>query len=292
MGCGNSQVTPEVAADQRPLEKPVQNNNGYHKSTEASKKKSVQDSKANKSDSQTNNQVPRSVAFTVDLDGKETQNTLIGPPPPRLKRLDPLNVPKLTASELAEKQRQADEKREQEIRRKKSASLKASRRRLQILEAQKFEQEFQQKEKQEKIEEALESAEKTRDAKLKERQERQKIREQRAERAREKVKKLNELDHELDIEVEKDSDYNADEVDSWLEGDNNNNKDATSADSDENIYNGRSSPHKTVKRPNNALNRGMSEKTIDSFDDAYNRNQTKSSFNPAQVANEDEFFDT
>ncbi|KAH3844264.1 hypothetical protein DPMN_086520 [Dreissena polymorpha] len=130
-------------------------------------------------------------------------------------RLDPLNVPKLTASELAEKQRQADEKREQEIRRKKSASLKASRRRLQILEAQTFEQEFQQKEKQEKIEEALESAEKTRDAKLKERQERQKIREQRAERAREKEVlciKLNELDHELDIEVEKDSDYNADEA--------------------------------------------------------------------------------
>jgi len=29
--------------------------------------------------------VPRSIAFTLDLDGNETKNALLGAPPPRLK---------------------------------------------------------------------------------------------------------------------------------------------------------------------------------------------------------------
>ncbi|WAR18573.1 hypothetical protein MAR_000411 [Mya arenaria] len=205
-------VGPAVSEDKAPLDRPKQNGTTKTSNPSDSKQISSTDSNANRADSQTNNPVPRSVAFTLDLDGKETNNALLGPPPPRLKRLDPLNVPKLTANELAEKQRLADEKRES-------------------------------------IEESLESAGKSREAKLKDRQLKQQLREQRAQRARERVKKLNDLDQELDIEVEKDEDYNADEVDSWLDGDNNNNNNDSlhSADSDEKIYNGRSSPQKQIK---------------------------------------------
>ncbi|XP_052766292.1 inner centromere protein B-like [Mya arenaria] len=291
MGCGQSQVGPAVSEDKAPLDRPKQNGTTKTSNPSDSKQISSTDSNANRADSQTNNPVPRSVAFTLDLDGKETNNALLGPPPPRLKRLDPLNVPKLTANELAEKQRLADEKRESELKRKQSASLKASRRRRQILDAQKFDQQLQQKEKQEMIEESLESAGKSREAKLKDRQLKQQLREQRAQRARERVKKLNDLDQELDIEVEKDEDYNADEVDSWLDGDNNNNNNDSlhSADSDEKIYNGRSSPQKQIKSEKRGLNRGISANTIDSFDNAYNRKQPGASQN-AEI--KDDFFDT
>ncbi|WAR18508.1 hypothetical protein MAR_000346, partial [Mya arenaria] len=211
-------VGPAVSEDKAPLDRPKQNGTTKTSNPSDSKQISSTDSNANRADSQTNNPVPRSVAFTLDLDGKETNNALLGPPPPRLKRLDPLNVPKLTANELAEKQRLADEKRES-------------------------------------------------------------------------VKKLNDLDQELDIEVEKDEDYNADEVDSWLDGDNNNNNNDSlhSADSDEKIYNGRSSPQKQIKSEKRGLNRGISANTIDSFDNAYNRKQPGASQN-AEI--KDDFFDT
>lgn len=294
MGCGSSQVDPAGNADNRPGEKPQQNGaikNG-NKSNNSKKKSSTIDSNANRQDEVSNNPVPKSIAFTVDLDGKETQQKLLGAPPPRLKRLDPLNVPKLTAEELAEKQRIADEKREAQIKRKQSASLKASRRRQQILEAQKFDKELQQKEVEGKISESLTSAGKTREAKLKDIQEKQRIREERAKRAREKVKKMNDLDQELAIDVEKDDAYNAEEVDSWLDGDNNNNNDTRSLDSAERIYSGRSSPQKRVNI-DTRLNRGISANTIDSFDNAYNRKPPSASHITANGTLEtDDFFDS
>ncbi|XP_060560334.1 uncharacterized protein LOC132720261 isoform X2 [Ruditapes philippinarum] len=301
MGCGPSQVEPGANPDQRPLEKPKQQNGAVqngHTPSEINKKSTI-DSNANRPDEVTNNPVPRSVAFTVDLDGKETQQKLLGAPPPRLKRLDPLNVPKLTAEELAEKQRIADEKREAQIKRKQSASLKASRRRQQILDAQRYDKEIQQKEVEGKINESLSSAGKTREAKLKDIQEKQRIREERARRAREKVKKMNDLDHELDIDVEKDEDYNAEDVgdnlktDSWLNGDNNNNdEDGQSGDSGERIYSGRSSPKKQTKE---GLTRGISSRTVDSFDNAFNRKPPSASHitsNGTHGSQQDDFFDS
>ncbi|XP_053398615.1 uncharacterized protein LOC123543404 isoform X2 [Mercenaria mercenaria] len=299
MGCGPSQVEPAGNTDNRPGEKPQQNGaitNG-NKTSDVNKKSTI-DSNANVPDTVTNNPVPKSIAFTVDLDGKETKQKLLGAPPPRLKRLDPLNVPKLTAEELAEKQRIADEKRDAQIKRKQSASLKASRRRQQILEAQKFDKELQQKEVEGKITESLTSAGKTREAKLKDIQEKQRIREERAKRAREKVKKMNDLDHDLEMEVERDEDYNAEDVgdelkpDSWLDGDNNNN-DTRSADSAERIYSGRSSPKKQANT--NGIRRGISANTIDSFDNAFNRKPPSASHittNGIDESQRDDFFDT
>ncbi|KAL4237744.1 hypothetical protein ACF0H5_002456 [Mactra antiquata] len=297
MGCGASKVEPEQGeVGQRPGVKPQQNG-AIKTDIQSEKRISSTDSNANRADSVTNNPVPKSVAFIVDLDGKQTENKLLGPAPPRLKRLDPLNVPKLTAEDLAEKQKIADEKREAQLKRKQSASYKASKRRQQILEAQKFDQELVQKEKEEKIQESLASAGKTRDAKLKALQEKQRIREERAKRAREKVKKMNEIDQELDIEVEKDEDYNAEETDSWLDGDNNNNKnnnDNQSVDSGERIYSGRTSPKKRFTE-DTRINRGISAQTIDSFDNAYQRKPPSGSRhrgNQMSEADKDDFFDT
>lgn len=298
MGCGPSQVDPATGHDQRPGEKPAQNGaiqNGTRK-TDGKKPLSSVDSNANRPDALTQNPVPKSVAFTVDLDGNETKHTLLGPPPPRLKRLDPLNVPKLTAEELAAKQQLADEKREAQLRRKQSASLKASRRRQQILEAQRIDQELQQKEVEEKIQESLSSAGKSRDSKLKDIQEKQRIREQRAKRAREKVRKMNDLDHELDLDVEKDDAYNAEEVDSWLSGENNNVRDSQSVDSGERIYSGRTSPKKQFNGSDDKpLRRGVSENTIDSFDNAYSRKPPSASRvtnHGIAESHHDDFFDS
>lgn len=285
MGCGPSQVEPGQS-DQKPLDKPHQN--GVSKNGNVASK-----SPDKKIDKNSNNPVPKSIAFTVTLDGEQTQNKLLGPPPPRLKRLDPLNVPTLTAEQLAEKQRLADEKREQQIKRKQSASLKQSRRRQQILEAQKFGQEQETQEIDQKIKESLASAGKSREAKLKDVQEKQRIRQERARRAREKVRKLNQLDDDLDIEVEKDDNFNDDDVDSWLDGDNNNNNDMMSADSGDRIYSGRASPKKRINRKEATLRRGISANTVDSFDNAYNR-KPPSGHAPrsSQIQEQDDFFDS
>ena len=91
-------------------------------------------------------------------------------------------------------------------------------------------------------------------------------------------------------------------VDSWLEGDNNNKGndgilDQQSADSEERIYSGRTSPKKRYHRNTSdsaALHRGTSENTLDSFDNAYARkvNSLEKSRNTTNAADDDDFFDT
>jgi len=81
-------------------------------------------------------------------------------------------------------------------------------------------------------------------------------------------------------------------VDSWLDGDNNN-RPGGSIDSEENIYNGRSSPQKQFNPSKSGINRGISANTIDSFDNAYNRKPPSASLhNTANDDKNDDFFDS
>ncbi|KAK3093205.1 hypothetical protein FSP39_012621 [Pinctada imbricata] len=118
MGCGSSRVNPDgnnEAVTPRPMpaeraQKPRAANG--HIGNGNTKKKTIEDSNANRSDVATNNPVPKSIVFNVDLDGKETDSLVLKHPPLKLKKLAPLNLPTLTAEELVEKQKLADEKRE------------------------------------------------------------------------------------------------------------------------------------------------------------------------------------
>lgn len=297
MGCGSSQgdSSGTTDTDKRPLPKSAQNGTVRTNQNGTPKRLPATDANANQTVKRTMpppGPLPKSISFMVDLDGESVDNKLLGRPPPRLKRLEPLGVPTLTAEQLAEKQRQADEKREEVIQQKIDSSQKSSKRRRELLMARQFDAE-QQAEQEKKIQEALTSADKAREAKMKEVKEKQRIREERAKRAREKAQKLKTMDQDLDLEVEKDEDFNADDVDSWL-GDNNNNEDFNS-DAEERIYSGRTSPKKRYHGDGSAsIHRGISASTIDSFDNAYNRKPPSASMRNTvdTVEEKDDFFDS
>lgn len=216
MGCSPSRVNPQGNEATTPRPMPTDRKaNGHVKNGQVKKT----DSNANQKDINTNNPVPKAVAFQVNLEGQETENLILKHPPLKLKRLAPLNVPTLSAEELIEKQKLADEKREKELQRKRSASKKSSRRRRELLQAKEFEEKQQTEQEKTKIDASLKTAEMLREAKLQEVRERQRIREERARRARERHKKMANAEQEDigTLEVEKDGHFNADDTDTWLD---------------------------------------------------------------------------
>ncbi|CAC5362271.1 unnamed protein product [Mytilus coruscus] len=211
--------------------------------------------------------VPKSVAFEVLLDDRKTDSLIKKHPPMRIQKLEPLSLPVLTPEMLAEKQRLADEKRERELQKRASASRKKSQRRREILKAQEIAQDLQQKEVQQQFLTREKTVENLRSAKLAEIQEKQRLQEERRKRTRERAKKLNQEDQQEVgmLEVEKDDHYNADDADSWLNGDDNNNDNPS--EPGDRVYNGRTSPSKNM----NHRECPPSASTVDSFDNAYNR---------------------
>ncbi|OWF36168.1 ensconsin-like [Mizuhopecten yessoensis] len=249
------------------------------------------DTNENRQDVITNNlppAFPKSISFAVGMDGQEKDSLIAKHPPIKLKRLEPLNMPLLTPELLKEKQKLADEKRERELQRKKSASRKSSKRRRELMAAKDFE--LQQVQGQDNSK--MQSAEALRMAKLNEIKEKQKIREERAKRAREKAQRMKQAEQaDLGIlEVEKDDHYNADDVDSWLDGDNNTG--GNQSEMGDRVYSGRCSPQKQVQDTTN--NRYPSASTVDSFDNAYNRKTpSASATRQKQLPEEtDDFFDS
>ncbi|XP_041352359.1 uncharacterized protein CCDC198-like [Gigantopelta aegis] len=261
MGCGSSTVG--VSPDGH-----VDGQNGQmngHVTTGTKKKQNiVTDSNGNRQDISSNNPVPRGIAFEVCLDDRPTAS-LIAKHPPRLKKLEPLNLPKLTPEMLAQKQKLADEKRELALQKKIKKSQKSSKRRNELLKAREFEEQ-RRREEQMKIMEQLKLAELKREAKLEEIKERQRLKEERARRAREKAKRL-QGDPDVSLDVEKDETYNNSDTGSWLDEDNERSR-------------------KKLKPLN--LRPTVSTSTIDSFENAFQR---PPGLNHAH-AHGDDFFDS
>ncbi|CAG5127407.1 unnamed protein product [Candidula unifasciata] len=145
MGCSTSTVSPGEEGKAKAITKDKNTfkdkkqivANGHAEATTEWSKQTI-DNNGNKLNSLSQTPVPKSVAFDVTLDGLDA--ALGGKKrPQKLQTLEPLSVPKLTAEQLQEKQRLADEKREKLKQRKISASQKSSRRRRQLLEAREFE---------------------------------------------------------------------------------------------------------------------------------------------------------
>ncbi|KAK7104390.1 MAP7 domain-containing protein 1-like [Littorina saxatilis] len=223
--------------------------------------------------------VPKAVAFDVSLDGQNTELLLTKKAPvPRLQALEPLDVPKLSAEQLAEKQRQAEEKRDKVRQKRASASKKASRRRQELIKAKEFEAQ-QQLQQEKAIDENQKQAELKREARLREVKEKQRLREERAKRAREKAKKISQGDEGDDLDVEKDENFNASDVDSWL-GD------------DEPTQRTGSGRLEHVKRVQSAVRKPASASTVDSYDAAFQRKPqtTTSQLGSNFEQHDDEFF--
>ncbi|XP_067682801.1 uncharacterized protein YscB-like [Haliotis asinina] len=274
MGCGSSTVgvgDPETnvlnKVGQEPPNHAVKNGHTSPIGEELKKKeKKSTDSNANIESVESNNPVPRSVAFEVAFDNK----LLLKNPPRRLQKLAPLNVPKMTPEMLAEKQKLAEEKREKELQRKISASRKSSKRRRELMRAKEFEQQ-QQLQQGSQIDEQLKMAELKREAKLEEVRARQRLKEERAKRAREKAKRLNQDNPDVDLEVEKDDHYNASD-DSWgSDGEGN--------------HTPFGSPRKKSQRD---LHPTASASTVDSFDNAFMRRPNEEK----PLTTKDDFFDS
>ncbi|XP_013409115.1 trichohyalin [Lingula anatina] len=226
-------------------------------------------------------ETPKAIAFDVALDEQNGLNQK--PAPKRFQKLEPLSTaPKLTPELLEEKMKQVEIKREQELERVKTASRKSSKRRRELIQAREFERQQQQ---YNQMEEQQKSAGKNREVRQQEIIEKQKRREERARKARERALKLQQMNtEELDFDVEKDEAFNADDNDSWLDGDNNTRSD----DLDERIYSGRTSPLKRVGPPKVYPH---SASTTDSFDNAFMRSPPASSSHHDQD-NRDDFFDS
>ncbi|XP_061174574.1 ensconsin-like [Saccostrea echinata] len=246
MGCSPSRVNPQGNEAMTPRPMPADKKaNGHAKNGQVKKMK--MDSNANQKDVNTNNPVPKAVAFQVTLDGEQTESLISKHPPIKLKRLAPLNVPTLSAEELLEKQKIADEKREKELQRKRSASKKSSRRRRELLQAKEFVEKQQMEKEKNKIDTSMKTAEMLREAKLQEVRERQRLREERARRARERHKKMANAEQE-DIgtmEVERDGHFNADDNDSWLDDGKDGSEEDFVSGTGERIYSGNVGPEES-----------------------------------------------
>ncbi|GFO10140.1 trichohyalin-like [Plakobranchus ocellatus] len=226
--------------------------------------------KVNKTKSLDQTPVPKSVAFDITLDGESGDGLLrVKKRPPRLQALEPLNLPTLTAEQLAEKQRLADAKRERIKQKKIKASQKSSRRRQELLKAREFGMKQQMEQEKNTIDDSLKQAEIKREQRLIEIKEKQRIREERAKRARERAKQIQNPDDE--VEVEKDEEFNAVSDDSWLdhsatagaEAEKSQNQDVD-IDEEEGIQ-------KKVRQ----VRPIVSASTVDSFDGAFSRGAPK-----------------
>lgn len=305
MGCGASTVgvagTDEGTQTVQKRGRDVSKNNHEVNGVKAKQQKQKQNERDRTIDSNANNvtttPLPKAVAFDVSLDGQNTE-ILLSRKPRKLQTLEPLNVPKLSAEQLAEKQRQAEEKREKMRQKRASASKKASRRRQELMRAKEFE--MQQQLQQEKaLDEQQRLAELKREARLKEIQEKQRIRDERAHRARERAKKLNEAPQEDTFDVEKDEQFNASDVDSWLGDEDRGDEytvNRTAEDgngTEDRADSGRGSPCSPQKRVVQGVRPTASASTVDSYDAAFQRQRhitQTHSFSAEQ--NDDDFFGT
>ncbi|XP_059156340.1 uncharacterized protein LOC131941241 [Physella acuta] len=205
--------------------------------------------------------VPKSVAFDVTLDGESGGNLLLFKRrPPNLLTLEPLNFPRLTAEQLADKMRMAEEKREKMKQKKIKSSQRSSKRRRELLQAREFGLKQQLEVENVKAETRDNMAQLNRERKLMEIKEKQKLREERARRARERAKSIQAGSE--DVEVENDVEFNAGSDDSWL------------GSQEEEEYG--------LKKKVGQVRPVVSASTVDSYDAAFMRkgSDTKELFDP------------
>lgn len=203
-------------------------------------------------DAQNNNVKPvyqKGVAFEVDLKDGNKESLIKKHPPRRLQKLENAPRPKLTLEELEEQQKISSKRRLQALEQKAESSKRSSRRRNELLAAVNFSKEHQQQVTSKKLDEKIDSASKNRERHQAEVLRKQKIRETKARQAKERRLRASIEDEGYD--VEKDETFNADDdVDSWLDGDNNvftpQMKGSASTTASERIYDGRSSPAKRM----------------------------------------------
>ncbi|KAK6997571.1 caldesmon [Biomphalaria glabrata] len=288
MGCSSSVIAPthgEVKnndmKDHLAREK-LQSKNGHVKTPQSSPMKNISsddiftkkkipniDKNANKITASDQTPVPKSVAFDITLDGQSGDGLLLRKLPPRLKVLEPLDLPKLTAAQLEEKQRLADEKREKLRLKKINTSQKSSKRRRELLKAKEFGMTQQLEQEKTIIVDNLKQAELNRERKLLEIKEKQRLREERAKRARERAKSLQNAADE--VEVEKDEEFNAGSEDSWLENGENNEEEESG-----------------LKKPIRPNRNTVSASTVDSYDLAFMKNSKPQLL--SQETPDDDFF--
>ncbi|KAH9488733.1 hypothetical protein Btru_059458 [Bulinus truncatus] len=286
MGCSSSVISPTKGEvknnDHSTNYKPLNNNtNGHIKSPKSAPlknnvsgdiftKKKIPDidKNANRIVVADQTPVPKSVAFDITLDGQSGDGLLHRKLPPRLKILEPLNLPKLTAAQLEEKQKIADEKRERLRLKKINTSQKSSKRRRELLKAKEFGMKQQMEQEKTVIVDNMKQAELNRERKLLEIKEKQRLREERAKRARERAKSQQNAAEEL--EVEKDEDFNNGSDDSWLENGEDNEEEHG------------------LKKKMKQVRPTISASTVDSYDAAFMRNRSQQL--PNKETADDEFF--
>ncbi|CAL1530514.1 unnamed protein product [Lymnaea stagnalis] len=286
MGCSSSVITPTEghtkANDIKTISPIRDKQNGHAKVTQnnadifTKKKIPDIDKNSNKITALDQKPVPKSVAFEITLDGQSVDGLFRKLPPKRLQTLEPLNLPKLTAEQLSEKQRLADEKRERLKEKKINTSQKSSKRRRELLKAKEFSMKQQMEQEKSVIDDQLKQAELKREMKLLEIKEKQRLREERAKRARERAKNIQNNTNTEEVEMEKDEDFNAGESDdSWLgnPGDNNEEMEEEAG----------------LKKQVRQVRPTVSASTVDSYDAAFMRknNQTERQL---INQNDDDFF--
>lgn len=305
MGCTASVVSPE---EQDQKKKPIdEKNNNINSQTKQSPNHNLQnghiqpqpppykkrelpvpnqvhsfDKNANKLKAMDQTPVPKSVAFDVTLDGESGDGLLsLKKRPPRLQALEPLNMPTMTAEQLAEKQRLADAKRERIKQKKIKASQKSSRRRQELLKAREFGMKQQLEQEKTNIEDSLKQAELKREQRLIEVKEKQRIRAERAKRARERAKQIQNPDDE--VEVEKDEEFNAVSDDSWLDQGT-----APSADKvQETNLHGDVDDEEQIQKQVRQVRPTVSASTVDSYDGAFSRSGPRTHGIESGAHNED-----
>jgi len=150
--------------------------------------------------------VSKAVAFDIQL-GQNGSVPLPNRPPRRLKKIE--SAPVLTREALEQKLAAAEQNRQKELEKK----VKVSKRRSELLLARKMDKAQQQKAE---IEEKLAASEKKREKTQAEIKAKQKNREERARRVRMRAREMKDGDDVVDLNVDHDETYNADEEDeSW-----------------------------------------------------------------------------
>ncbi|XP_001189437.1 vicilin-like seed storage protein At2g18540 [Strongylocentrotus purpuratus] len=233
----------------------------------------------------------KALAFEVmvDHDKDQGESIIARHPPRRLQKLEMKREPTLTADMIEEKLMESEERRRQVLEERGQSSKRSSRRRKELILARQFGNIQDSAEHREKLEEKIDSASKNRSKAQADVVAKQKKRELRAKQAKERARRMREEENEENhFDVEKDETFNAeDDVDSWLDGDNNAGLGSASTTS-ERIYNGRSSPTKKVHSNGPRVDKSL-DYASDSDD---NQGWTGNAYGAGQAAGKDDFFDT
>ncbi|XP_054758467.2 uncharacterized protein LOC129264590 [Lytechinus pictus] len=233
----------------------------------------------------------KAMAFEVMVDNTKNQGDSIiaRHPPRRLQKLEIKREPTLTAEMIQEKLMESEERRRQVLEERGKSSKTSSKRRKQLILAREFGKLQESAEVRTKLEEKIDSASKIRSKAQSDVIAKQKKRELRAKQAKERARRMREEENEENhFDVEKDETFNAeDDVDSWLDGDNNAALGSASTTS-ERIYNGRSSPTKKIHTDGPRV-----DKSLDYGSDSdENQGWTSKAYGAGQAAGKDDFFDT